>query len=223
MAEKLKEQSGDGVFIKHRRASAPATRTEAPPPTQYGGAYVEDEDDDAMYAPPPTRSAIRRSPRPQEEVYTRGNQKIVVHREVPKRRRFYWMIFMGMMMFVMVFGWLLLTAVGFWWQGKQDDWKYGNPRTFQIDEYVGHGDTPDHPDHFIAVNVGGMVQVIELNPQSPKYDHAYPITTINSSATPVFLSFEDTNHDGKPDMLVTIGDSNSYVVILLNNGTVFTH
>jgi hypothetical protein len=132
------------------------------------------------------------------------------------------MIFMGMVMFVMVLGWMLLTAASYWWQGKQDDWKYGRPRTFQVDQYIGHGDTPDHPDHFIAINTGGEIQVIEMNPQSPKYDHIYPITPISDSTIPVFLSFEDTNHDGKLDMLVTIGYSSSYTVILLNNGTQFT-
>ena len=130
---------------------------------------------------------------------------------------------MGMVMFVMVLGWLIFTAVGYWWQSKQEDWKYGVPHTFQQDQYVGHGDTPDHPDHFIALNVGGMILVIELNPLNPKYDHVYPITTVNDSTTPVLLSFEDTNHDGKLVMLVTIGDSNSYTVILLNTGTQFTH
>ena len=42
-------------------------------------------------------------------------------------------------------------------------------------------------------------------------------------STPVSLSFQDVNHDGKIDMLVAIGDSNPYTVVLLNNGTQFTH
>jgi len=99
----------------------------------------------------------------------------------------------------------------------------GSPfRTYQIDQFVGHGDTPDHPDHFIAINAGGVIQVVELNPLQPKYDHVYAITTVNDSTTPVTLGFEDTNHDGKVDLLVTVGDSNSYTVILLNNGSQFT-
>lgn len=247
MAQKLREQVGyeNGVFIQKKRASA--TQTQVPASRHYAGhsagthpedtpyttqeshrramqpQVYDDEDDDDMY---PQRSATRsaiRYPRPRQEVYTDGNRKIVVHREpLPRKRRFHWMIFMGMVMFVMVLGWLLFTALGYWWQGKQEDFKYGVPRTFQQDQYIGHGDTPDHPDHFIALNVGGMIQVIELNPQNPKYDHVYPITTVSSSNIPVFLSFEDTRHTGKLDMLVTIGDSNSYTVILLNNGTQFT-
>ena len=132
------------------------------------------------------------------------------------------MLFMGMVMFVMVLGWLIFTAAGYWWQSKQEDWKFGVPRTFQVDQFIGHGDTPDHPDHFIALNTGGVIQVVELNPLQPKFDHVYPITTVNSSDIPVLLSFEDTRHNGRLDMLVTIGDTNSYTVILLNNGQQFT-
>ena len=156
------------------------------------------------------------------QIIEQGNRKVIIHRERVSSRRFHWMLFMGMVMFVMVLGWLIFTAAGYWWQGQQENWKYGVPRTYQVDQFVGHGDTPDHPDHFIAVNVGGVIQVVELNPLQPKYDHVYPITTVNDSTTPVTLGFEDTNHDGKVDMLVTIGDSNSYTVILLNNGTEFT-
>jgi hypothetical protein len=117
---------------------------------------------------------------------------------------------------------LRLSALGVWWQTKQDDWKYGNPGTFQIDQFVGHGDSPDHPNHFIAVNTGGMIEVVELNLIAPKNDHVYPITTAIDPSTPVALRFQDTNHDGKIDMLVTIGDAYPYTVLLLNNGSQFT-
>src|SRR5947209_5569763 len=206
MAQKLKEQLGlevsnqQGVFIQRRRASAPQTHTQAPASRHYAGhsagnhpedtPYItqdrprramqpqvyDDEDDDDMYPQRPPTST-RRYIQPRQEVYTDGHRKIVVHREPPpKKRRFHWMIFMGMVMFVMVLGWLIFTAIGYWWQTKQDDLKYGIPRTFQIDQYVGHGDIPIRPDHFIALNLGGMVQVIEINTQNPKDDHVYPIT-----------------------------------------------
>jgi hypothetical protein len=182
-----------------------------------------DNDDDTIYPTRPPSSAIRWTDTRGNQVIQQDRRRVVIHKEPrPKAGRFHWAIFMGMVMFVMVLGWLIFTAAGYWWQGKQEDWKYGVPRTFQQDQYVGHGDTPDHPDHFIAVNAGGVIQVVELNPLQPKYDHVYMITTVNDSTTPVLLSFEDTNHDGKLDMLVTIGDTNSYTVILLNNGTQFT-
>jgi hypothetical protein len=132
------------------------------------------------------------------------------------------MFFVGLAMSIMVIGWVALSAFGAWWQTRQDDWKYGTPRTSQVDQFVGHGDSPDHPNHFIAVNTGGMIEVVELNVIAPKNDHVYPITIAIDPFIPVSLSFQDMNHDGKIDMLVTIGEANPYTVILLNNGTQFT-
>ena len=194
-----------------RRTSAPAVP-------------VDTEENDAIYQTRPSSSAIRWTDRQGNQVIQEGRRKVVIHKEPHSHRGvFFWTIIMGLLLFIMVTGWIIFTAAGYWWQGKQEDWKYGSPfRTYQIDQFVGHGDSPDHPDHFIAVNAGGIIQVVELNPLQPKYDHVYPITTVNDSTTPVVIGFEDTNHDGKLDMLVTIGDSNSYTIILLNNGSQFT-
>jgi hypothetical protein len=157
------------------------------------------------------------------QVIQQGNRRVVIHKERAPSRRFHWMIFMGMVMFVMVLGWFIFTAIGYWWQSRQDDFKYGVPRTYQTDQFVGHADNPAHPDHFVAINTGGMIEVIEMNVLNPKYDHIYPITTSENPLTPVTLGFEDVNHDGKIDMLVIVGDTNPYTVVLLNNGTEFTH
>jgi hypothetical protein len=184
--------------------------------------YDDEEDEDDIYPQRPPTSA-RRYIQPSQEVYTQGNRRIVVHRQPPPRKhRFHWMLFVGVVLFVMVLGWIAFSALGYWWQQQQDNWKYGNPRTFQVDQFVGHGDSPDHPNHFIALNTGGMIEVIEINVIAPKNDHVYPITTAIDPSIPVSLSFQDTTHKGRMDMLVTIGDNNPYTVILLNNGTQFS-
>jgi hypothetical protein len=224
MAQKLKEQLGfeqqvsdqQGVVIQRRRAS----QTQDRPRRTVQPQHYAEEDDDAIYEQRPHTSA-RRYVQPQE-VYAQGNRKIVVHREPPPKSRVHWMFFVGLAMSIMVIGWVALSAFGAWWQTRQDDWKYGTPRTSQVDQFVGHGDSPDHPNHFIAVNTGGMIEVVELNVIAPKNDHVYPITIAIDPFIPVSLSFQDMNHDGKIDMLVTIGEANPYTVILLNNGTQFT-
>src|SRR5258706_4739322 len=75
-----------------------------------GGAYNDDDDDDAIYQQRPATSTRRYLPPRQvrsgnertQEVYTDGNRKIVVHREpLPKRRRSHWMLFVGIVLFVM--------------------------------------------------------------------------------------------------------------------------
>jgi hypothetical protein len=162
-------------------------RTSAPTPARtyagYSASVQADEGEDAgVYETRPRSSAIRYTDTRGNQVIQRDNQRIVIHKEAHGTRRFHWMLFMGMVMFVMVLGWLLFTAAGYWWQGRQDDWKYGTPRTFQVDQFIGHGDTPDHPDHFIALNTGGMIEVVELNILNPKYDHVYPVTTATTNA-----------------------------------------
>src|SRR6266567_989638 len=245
MAQKLREQVGyeSGVFIQRRRASAP--QTHVPASRQYAGhsagnhpedtpyitqdrprraiqpqVYDEEDDDDIYPQRPPT--STRRYIQPRQEVYTDGNRKIVVHREPPpQKRRVNWMFFVGLALAVMVVGYVLLSVFGVWWQTKQDDWKYGFPRTFQINQFVGHADSPTHPNHFVAINLGGTIEVVEINTQLPKDDHIYGITTASDNLTPVSIAFDDINHDGKVDLLITIGDSNPYTVVLLNNGSVF--
>src|SRR6266487_4661311 len=49
-----------------------------------------------------------------------------------------------------------------------DIWHYGYPRTYQTDAVVGHGDSLAHPSHFIAINLDGHLEVIELSGGDPK-------------------------------------------------------
>src|SRR5947209_2723013 len=150
------------------------------------GIHPEEDEEDAIYPTRPPTSAVRWTTTNDNQVIQSGNRRVIIHKERPPSRRFHWMLFMGMVMFVMVLGWLLFTAAGYWWQQQQDNWKYGMPRTFQVDQFIGHGDTPDHPDHFIALNTGGMIEVVELNVINPKYDHVYLITTAIDPLIPVF-------------------------------------
>src|SRR2546421_2380398 len=191
MAEKLREQVGyeSGVFIQRRRASA--TQTHAPASRHYAGhsagnhpedtpyitqdrpkramqpqVYDEEDDDDIYPQRPPT--STRRYLQPRQEVYTDGHRKIVVHREPPpQKRRVHWMFFVGLAMAVMVVGYVLLSTFGAWWQTKQDDLTYGNPRTFQTDQSVGINDSPANPSHFIAMNLRGTVFVIFFEGGNP--------------------------------------------------------
>jgi hypothetical protein len=122
---------------------------------------------------------------------------------------------------VMIVGWWLLSWVANWWQGVTDNWQYGTPRTFQADHYVGLGDSPAHPDHFIALNLHGVIEVIQLNPQDHTKDAVYVLTSVGNASLPASLSFRDVDGDGKMDVVVTIGDSNPYSIVLLNNGKTF--
>jgi hypothetical protein len=124
----------------------------------------------------------------------------------------------------LVSGWFVLNAVTNWYQGVQNDWTYGQQRHFEINAVVGHGDSQTNPSHFTAENNNGQIIVIELPGGNIAKAKIYQIETVpgNAGNPPVKLSFQDMNADGKPDMLVQIGDSNAVLyVTLFNNGTQF--
>ena len=128
-------------------------------------------------------------------------------------------IWLCLALIVMVGGWWLLSTVAYWWTGVQENIKYGTPwRTFQADQYVGLGDSPAHPDHFIALNLHGVIEVIQINPQDRSKDAVYVLASVGDSNVPASLSFRDTTGSGHTDVIVTIGDSTPYTMILLNTG-----
>jgi hypothetical protein len=120
----------------------------------------------------------------------------------------------------MVFGWVAFGALANWWQEKQNDWTYGNPRTFQIDQAVGINDSPANPSHFIAMNLRGTVFVIDLEGGDPTKAQSLPIIGLSQDQQndPVTISFQDVNGDGKPDMLVHVA---GFTIVLLNTGKTF--
>lgn len=207
--------------MREQRAQYP--RRASATKDELAARLAEVPEDDSFYPQRLPSSTRRYTTTHGHQVIERGNKRIVIHEDpLPKpQRRFHWLFYVGLALLTMVLGWIALTLLGNWWQAKQLDWKYGNPRTFQVDQFVGHGDSTNKPNHFVAMNVGGTIEVVELNAMNPKADHIYVITTVSSSSEPVALTFADINHDGKVDMVVTIGVGNSYAVVLLNDGTQF--
>ncbi len=133
----------------------------------------------------------------------------------------HWLVFLGLALLIMILGWIGLSTVGNWWNTTQDDWHYGRPRTFQIDAVVGHHDTADHPSHFVAINLNRKVMVIEIPGGDASHAQIYLGPTLlgdGQDLTPITLSFQDVNGDGKPDMLIHILDQ---TVVFFNNGKTF--
>lgn len=248
MRQQLPEQPGMFAGVERasafRAATARQTTTRQPvqrlnryPPASpqragfHGGLHPEDSppysstefrerprqtgDDEEEYNDPPRTptSSIRRT----RNVYPPSMET----RRLP-RYHFHWLVFAGIALFVMVIGWLALSALGNWWTVQQDDWHYGRPRTFQIDAVVGHNnDSPQNPSHFIALNLDRKVIVLELPAGDASKTIIYTAGTLlgdGQDLTPVTLSFEDRNNDGKPDLNIHIGDQ---VIVFLNNGEKF--
>jgi len=126
----------------------------APPPEE------EVEDDDGYTTRMP-RSALRYGAgRP----YTiqQGNRRIVLHPEPPPKKSKHYLVYIGIGMVAMLALWVGFQMLGSLWSEHQLDATYGFPRTYQVDEVVGHDDSTSHPTHFIFLNLKGRVVIIEL-------------------------------------------------------------
>ncbi len=138
----------------------------------------------------------------------------------PRRMRWHWLIFVGLSMFIMVIGWLMFSSLNTWWTNTQNDWQYGRPRTYQVDAVVGHNDSKANPSHFIAINLNRQIIVIEIPGGDASKTRIFNGPTLigpGQELTPVTLTFQDVNNDGKLDMVINVQDA--HFVFLNENGT----
>ncbi|MDQ2906875.1 MAG: hypothetical protein M3Y81_25480 [Chloroflexota bacterium] len=114
---------------------------------------------------------------------------------------------------------LWLAVVAPWWVGITDQWNYGNSRLTQLDADVGHNGT----SHFIAEYYHHEIVIIELPLSNPNTHHVYTMAGLydGKNQPVILLSIADANHDGKPDLVVAIKDTN-FQTVLYNNGTAFS-
>lgn len=134
----------------------------------------------------------------------------------------HWMVYVGIGMIAAIVLWVSFSALLAWGRNEYNNIVYGYPRIYQTDAVVGHGDSPAHPSHFIALNLHGQVIVIELPAGNPSksYEYIGPDLIANGDdQIPITLSFSDINHNGKPDMFIHIQDREIH---FCNDGTKFT-
>jgi hypothetical protein len=181
----------------------------------------EEEEEGDRFALPTARlrtSVIRRDVAPSRRGrYLPTGQ----YQERPRRRRPRWLLRLGLALSLVFLSWLLLVEAATWTQHSLDTLHYGYPRTYQTDAVVGHGNSPTRPSHFIALNLDGHLEVIELAGGDPAHAHIYvgpTLTGTEAAQVPVTVAFQDVNGDGKPDLLLLF---NGIQVVYLNTGTSF--
>lgn len=106
-----------------------------------------------------------------------------------------------------------------WWQTYQNDIHYGRPRTYQMDAVVGHDDSPEHPTHFIFLNLNRHVEIIEIPGGDPSKTRIFvgPVLFGNGQdLTPVTGEIRDDN--GRKDLIVHIQNQE---IVFINDGTTF--
>lgn len=166
---------------------------------------------------PVVQASPKRATRTNDVAIRPGNSLEVIRDRY--RPRYHWLVFVGMAMFIMLVGWVLLTMLANWWQVTQDDWHYGRPRTYQVDMVVGHNDSANNPSHFIAINLNRHIEVIEFPGGDPSKAKIYIGPTLigpDADLSVVTLTFRDVTGDGKLDMIVNV--QGSHFVFINDNG-----
>lgn len=155
-----------------------------------------------------------------------AQQPLRPERKEPEQRKVHWLLPAGVGMVAMLVLWVVGSSVLAWGTQRYNDYRYGNPRTYQVDQVVGHGgDSTAHPSHFIAINLNHQAVVIELMAGDPGKSVSYvaPVYIVGDDGlAPITVDFKDVNGDTKADMIVTIHLTNqNQVYVFINDGTKF--
>ncbi len=147
-------------------------------------------------------------------------------RKEPEHRKVHWLLPAGVGMVAMLVLWVVGSSALAWGTQRYNDYRYGNPRTYQVDAVVGHGgDSKEHPSHFIAINLNHQAVVLELMAGDPGKSVSYvaPVYIVGDDGlAPITVEFRDVTGDGKADMIVTIHLTNqNQVYVFINDGTKF--
>lgn len=194
------DQSGPGPVVTRQRRSRPDIVSGTALP------IAPDERDLEEDRPPARRSRVKPPLAP---------------RQTRTKRRFHPLFFVGIGLLATILLWIGITQLMAWGTNEYNTLVYGYPRTFQIDAVVGQGDSAQHPSHFVAINLHGIVTIVEFPGGDPSRAREFVSSGAlgpDADQAVVTLRFVDLNHNGKPDMLITIGGTQS---VLINNGSTF--
>lgn len=120
------------------------------------------------------------------------------------------LLYLGAGMLSMILLWILLSSLIGWYNTTMDNIHYGYPRTYQTDASVGHNETNGVPSHFIAINLHGHIEIIEMPGGDAAHARIYlgpQLYGTGADLVPVTLKFEDVNGDHLPDMIVMFQDT----------------
>jgi hypothetical protein len=137
------------------------------------------------------------------------------------RLRVHPLLYLGLGMLCMLALWCVVLPAVNWMHTTLDDLRYGRPRTFQVDAFVGHNESAGVPSHFIALNLNGHLEIIELPGGDAAHARIYSGPQLydpDADLIPVTLDFADVNGDHRPDMIVHFQDTR---IVFLNEDGAF--
>jgi hypothetical protein len=158
----------------------------------------------------------RQQPRPQpqteeyddEEPETHAPRRHLIRQYKPRKHP---LVYVGGILVLGLGIAILINIVGHFVQVASDDWHYGRPRTYQTDADVGHGGV----SHFTVENLGGHILIIEIVLNDPSKHKLYggpQLTGQDADLLPATISFQDVNHNGLPEMLLSV-DNTEYIFV----------
>lgn len=148
------------------------------------------------------------------------------YEQIKERRSVHWLLPLGAGVLATIVLWMFGVSALAWGNQRYNDLRYGFPRTYQTDAYVGHHESPGHPSHFITVNLNRQAIVVEFMGGDPSKSVSYVapvyIDGDGGNLAPITVEFRDVNGDKKPDMIIHIHLPNQdQPVVFINNGSRF--
>ena len=171
------------------------------------------------YRPVDLDVATEEPPRITRASRTQPTSKLPQLRRRPFSRQPRFLLPVGLGMILMLLVVIAGSVVLGWMQTASDDLRYGRPRTFQMDAFVGH-ETGSTPSHFIALNLQGQIEIIEIPGGDATHARMYIGPRIygpGADLVPVTLRFVASAQPHHPDMLIVF--QNTQVVFHNVNGT----
>lgn len=145
------------------------------------------------------------------------------YKEIKERRGVHWLFPLGVGVLATIVLWMFGVSVVAWGNQRYNDFRYGIPRTYQTDAYVGHNESPGHPSHFIAVNLNRQAIVVEFMGGDPSKSVNYVapvyIDGDGGNLAPVTVEFRDVTGNHKLDMIIHIHlPTQDQPVVFINDG-----
>jgi hypothetical protein len=102
---------------------------------------------------------------------------------------------------------LVVNAALTWGRVALDDLRYGRPRTFQIEAFVGHHEEQGKPTRMIAMNMNRQIVVMVIPGGDATNVHTLKGPYLfgdGEDLTPATLRLEDVNRDQNVDLILQV-------------------
>jgi hypothetical protein len=226
---------GDSSSLSGKRSTTTTTvpvkkRASLPRPAEHTGDdiaewhHIGGDTDEKIQPQQPQENKRPAAPTPPQQKPTQGPVRLsgagLKSKHGPQHPQYHPLLYLGLGVCATMLLWILFSTLSGWFTNSIDTLRYGYPRTFQTDAWVGHNEQAGIPSHFIALNLKGHIEVIEFPGGDATHARVYlgpQLYSPDADLIPVTLTFADLTGDHKLDMIVTF--QGTHVVFINDQGT----